>query len=386
MKLRTLLPCAFLAATLSASASFPLTFRDGNNMAPDGGGHMEYAVVDGTKTDTYYGDPLFNEDGSITLTTNSGATGGAAYFRTVKLTEECPAEYTVLAFEYKTNRPINNLVVWKHEIANTHNIFDGSMMTVADDYQTLYAPLDRNEGWGKVGHYFWINTNDPNKSEGWQLTVKNIRLLSLSEAAAECGEVTGDITEDFTLPNTDFNRDMDTDMDGGTYIFVRTGDNPILATSQLIKTLPSTATTFAFEYKLTGHDVTPAVHLFQGGQIAKTVKPATLVGLGEDDPYGAEWKTAEFDLSDPIKEIGFATVFGSLDSMWFQFLEMDKEDQMMWVKNPRWVNSSTSAIEDITVTPERPADDRIFNIMGVECKAPLAPGIYIQNGKKFIVK
>ena len=38
------------------------------------------------------------------------------------------------------------------------------------------------------------------------------------------------------------------------------------------------------------------------------------------------------------------------------------------------------------IETETPADNRIFNLMGVECKAPLAPGIYIQNGKKFIVK
>ncbi len=386
MKLRALLPCAFIAASLTASASFPLQFRDGNNMAPDGGGHMDFPVVDGTKTDTYYGDPLFNEDGSITLTTNSGATGGAAYFRTVKLTEECPGDYTVLAFEYKTNRPINNLVIWKHEIANTHNIINGALMTVSDEYQTLYAPIDRNEGWGKPKHYFWINTNDPNKAEGWELTVKNIRLLTLTEAAAESGAATGDIADAFTLPNADFSRDVDADMDGND-IYVRSGDNPLLATSQFIKTLPGTATTFAFDYKLTGHDVTPAIHLVKDGLPKKTVKPATLTGLGDADPYEAEWKTVKFDLADAIKEVDFASSFGSMDYLWLQFLELDKDGQMMWIKNPRWINTAeTSAIEDITIAPERPADDRIFNIMGVECKAPLAPGIYIQNGKKFIVK
>ena len=59
---------------------------------------------------------------------------------------------------------------------------------------------------------------------------------------------------------------------------------------------------------------------------------------------------------------------------------------MLWIKNVRWINATQSAIEDVTIEAERPADNRIFNIMGVECKAPLAPGIYIQNGKKFIVK
>jgi len=31
-------------------------------------------------------------------------------------------------------------------------------------------------------------------------------------------------------------------------------------------------------------------------------------------------------------------------------------------------------------------DDRIFNLMGIEVKNPTAPGIYIQNGKKFVIK
>ena len=46
-----------------------------------------------------------------------------------------------------------------------------------------------------------------------------------------------------------------------------------------------------------------------------------------------------------------------------------------------------TGIEDITVdNVNRPADNRIFNIMGVEVQEPLAPGIYIRNGKKFIVR
>lgn len=46
---------------------------------------------------------------------------------------------------------------------------------------------------------------------------------------------------------------------------------------------------------------------------------------------------------------------------------------------------SQSAI-DIIGEDMRETDNRIFNIMGVECREPLAPGIYIRNGKKFIVK
>lgn len=41
---------------------------------------------------------------------------------------------------------------------------------------------------------------------------------------------------------------------------------------------------------------------------------------------------------------------------------------------------------DIIETGGRADDNRIFNLLGIECREPLAPGIYIRNGKKFIVK
>lgn len=41
---------------------------------------------------------------------------------------------------------------------------------------------------------------------------------------------------------------------------------------------------------------------------------------------------------------------------------------------------------DIIETDGRVVDNRIFNLLGIECRGPLAPGIYIRNGKKFIVK
>ncbi len=41
---------------------------------------------------------------------------------------------------------------------------------------------------------------------------------------------------------------------------------------------------------------------------------------------------------------------------------------------------------DIIETDGRAVDNRIFNLLGIECRGSLAPGIYIRNGKKFIVK
>lgn len=48
-----------------------------------------------------------------------------------------------------------------------------------------------------------------------------------------------------------------------------------------------------------------------------------------------------------------------------------------------------AGIEEINYDSlQRPADDRIFNLMGVEMdpEADLAPGIYIRNGRKFIIR
>lgn len=44
-----------------------------------------------------------------------------------------------------------------------------------------------------------------------------------------------------------------------------------------------------------------------------------------------------------------------------------------------------SAIEDI-IAPEKPGNGKIYNIMGIEVKEPLLPGIYIRDGKKFLVR
>lgn len=49
-------------------------------------------------------------------------------------------------------------------------------------------------------------------------------------------------------------------------------------------------------------------------------------------------------------------------------------------------DGSSAGIEDVTISAEQDGDNRIFNLMGVEVAEPLAPGIYIQNGKKFLVK
>jgi len=51
------------------------------------------------------------------------------------------------------------------------------------------------------------------------------------------------------------------------------------------------------------------------------------------------------------------------------------------------VDDVISGIDEILVNDsDKAKDNRIFNIMGIEVKNPTAPGIYIRNGKKFIIK
>ena len=52
--------------------------------------------------------------------------------------------------------------------------------------------------------------------------------------------------------------------------------------------------------------------------------------------------------------------------------------------NLRIAPTSVSGIEGVAAGVK--TDNRVYNLMGVECYGELAPGIYIRNGKKFIVK
>ncbi|WP_300503024.1 hypothetical protein [uncultured Duncaniella sp.] len=388
MKLRTLLPCAFLAATLSASAAYPIYFRDSGNIVdkkivPENGGHFEFPIDE-------EGNAVFDEEGAITATVNKYGESGI-WLRTKTLTENCPEEYCIFAFDYKSNRDINNLVVFHHEYAGRNDVdqISGSVLTVSDNWQTVYIPFNRKlNNWGfnvpAEKNYLWISSNDGNaKAEGWAITIKNLRMLTTAEATDECknAPVTGDIPDAFWLPNADLTADYDEDMQNTLYARTEGAPNPLLWTGNIIRPLPASATTFAFDYKLTGDSFVPALWL----TAINTGNTLPLEGLGENDPYEADWKTIKFDFADQIKSSGWGQTFGCNDFIQLQMQALG-EDQLLWIKNVRWMSDATSGIEDITITPERPADDRIFNIMGVECKAPLAPGIYIQNGKKFIVK
>lgn len=396
MNVKLLLTTMFLGYAISASAIYRLEFRDTNGSATLS--PFDYPVVEGTKTDTYYGDPLFNEDGSIDLVTNELAANGI-WFRTVRLTEECPKEYTVLAFEYKSNRKITEVVVFPQEGNNNYAEFmNGDCYRITEEFQTIYIPLTReNSGWGTWGedpannkNYFWISSNDANaKTAGWKVSIKNIRLMTMAEATAECGSSTETTVEDmFSLPNTDFSKDFDTEMgEDGADVYVAGGVNPLLQTAKLVRPLPQDCYTFKFDYKLQGTSYAPNVYMHKQANYSDM----TFVGVGPtlegvDDAYASEWKTFSMDLSEKIKEIGFAQKFGDAHFLWLQFKDMPEEN-ILWIKNVRWENPSPSGINAIDDDIQRPADNRIFNLMGVEVKGDDLPaGLYIRNGEKFIVK
>ena len=405
MKVKSLLTVACLAATMSASAVYPIYVRDsGDSYNKETGvwsfgGHMSYEFTPGTQDNEaakpYYGDPLVNEDGSITFTR---VEGGGCWIRTKKLTEPCPMEYVIFAFDYKTNSEINDIVIFHHEYAgrNDVDITSGKMLTVSDEFQTVYLPFNRGlNGWGSeedyTKNYLWISTNDPNGAvEGWQLSVKNLRMLTMDEAAAECQSAVGDIIDGFRVPNADLSADFDENM--GTTVYVRPEDsgdttypNPLFWTSNMIKPLPLTAGKLQVEYKLYGPAVRGTVWLTAKNIGNKLTFEGSEEGQTPDDMYEQPWKIAEADLTEDIKEAGWAQTFGSNDWLQIQVHDMkplneDGEGNMLWVKSVKWINSNKgeSGVAELGVA-ERPADNRVFNMMGVEVKGELAPGLYIRN-------
>ncbi len=221
-------------------------------------------------------------------------------------------------------------------------------------------------------------------------------MLTLDEASAECQEVVGDIAEAFKVPNTDLTGDLDADMENTTvYVRPANGDtpetqhpNPLFWTSNMIKPLPITAGKLSIDYKLSGPTFTAAVWLTSTPLGKILTFEGTEDGVEPEALYEMPWKNVTIDLTDKIKETGWAQKFGSNDFLQIQLMDMLAEEQMLWIKDVKWLNSKQpgeSGVAEIGVA-ERPADNRVFNLMGVEVKGELAPGLYIRNGKKFIVK
>lgn len=60
--------------------------------------------------------------------------------------------------------------------------------------------------------------------------------------------------------------------------------------------------------------------------------------------------------------------------------------QMVFMITLNIQKSNETGIRDIISDTEPAGNDRIYNLMGIEVKGELTPGIYIRNGKKFLVK
>lgn len=391
MNLKSLLVSVSLVAAVTASAEYPIYFRDTVNE----GGHMTFPKNDD-------GTPAFNEDGSITLTRIEG---DGVYFRTKKLgttgleptekaanTGYCDPSYTVLAFEYKSNMPIDNVVIFHHEgFGNYADVTNGAMLTVADDYQTCYAMMNRNAttwgyGEGYANNYNWISFN--NTVPGWELTVKNLRLLTLEEAAAECTSSSATVVPDVFTP---INFDFDMDTVNGVNIYVKSAEparqNPVLGTGERLTPLPSGLTKLCFDYILWGSNYDAYFWVATPGLVTSANVVANLqanYSVDDFDPENVptEWNTASVELGNLMADNNFASTFGSKHRIWFQSQKMTQGD-ILAIKNVRWEGALTGVAN---VEAAAPANGRTYNLMGVEVKGELAPGIYVRDGKKFIVK
>lgn len=113
--------------------------------------------------------------------------------------------------------------------------------------------------------------------------------------------------------------------------------------------------------------------------------PADTDGDGMPDVY----ETANgFDPADAtdgpaVAENGYTNLENYLNGLVAHIMEGGNAGGEMLSGQAIWYPAS---VEDVTFDSSLPQDDRIFNLMGVEMKQPLAPGIYISNGKKFIVR
>lgn len=95
-------------------------------------------------------------------------------------------------------------------------------------------------------------------------------------------------------------------------------------------------------------------------------------------PAGNNWNKAAFF----IKEITFTQCTGTP-----QIVKERKKEYVTLTPAPKGdvLAGKTSGVESAVVAPVK-EDGRIFNLQGIEVSNTNTPGIYIQNGKKFVVK
>ena len=117
---------------------------------------------------------------------------------------------------------------------------------------------------------------------------------------------------------------------------------------------------------------------FEGWSNDKNETSSYVVSVG-DQQFGATDYTFPINtspaavhtikLTEPLNEI--PVKFGGAESVLKMRIKGASIDQ--------------SGIEDI-MTDQPAGNGKIYNIMGVEVKEPLLPGVYIRDGKKFIVR
>lgn len=113
--------------------------------------------------------------------------------------------------------------------------------------------------------------------------------------------------------------------------------------------------------------------------------PADSDGDGMPD----EWETANgLDPNDAADgaltaENGYTNLENYLNSLVAHIVDGGNEGGTLLSGTQEF---GLSGVDFIGADSERPQDNRIFNLMGIEMKGDLAPGIYIRNGKKFVVR
>lgn len=366
MRLKSLLSLSLLAgAAMQVSAIVPLEFGPSAQ-------NMEFARDEA-------GNPLLNEDGSLTITTGAGGAGGV-FFTTKTLKEECPGEYTIFAFDYKANAAVDDIVLFHNTKLGNYTmspvIEQGGKISVDGDWQTCTIALNR-DSWGKADTYkssfFAISSNsDVAKTPGFEIKVKDMRLLT----PAERDEMLGKAGVPVSVGNVFYGALKDFDPDENATVCV-------LATGQVMfwdasAPLPAKNTTLRFEYKTTA-PVTLQAQLAQGVPLGGAA--AQVVNLDSSD-----WAQAEFEFGGDIAKVNWGKKPQPMSEFLWMTVNKAPADTYLYLKNIRFVDPNYVATDLENTVAERAADMRVFNLMGVEVKGDLAPGLYIQNGKKFIVR
>lgn len=114
--------------------------------------------------------------------------------------------------------------------------------------------------------------------------------------------------------------------------------------------------------------------------------PADTDGDGMPDAWekenGLDPNNAEDGVT--LREDGYTNLEHYLNSLVADIITAGNEDGVMLTGNEVYTDA---AVDEIFGENDRPVDNRVFNLMGVEVdRENLAPGIYISNGRKFIVK